>query len=85
MQKNNLLVGIAILLAATACTQGRYLGVDADDIARTAEGHHGSDAWATNKKRTISYREQINAINLYTMCLGRQVRQPLNSPVGCGH
>ena len=51
MKHNNLLVGIAILLAATACTQGRYLGVNGDDIAKAAEGHHGSEAWATNKKK----------------------------------
>ena len=41
MRRNNLFVGIAILLATTACTQGGYLGVNGEDIAATADNHHG--------------------------------------------
>lgn len=51
MRINNLFVGIAMLLATTACTQGGYLGVDGDDIARTAERHEGSTDWAYDKKK----------------------------------
>ena len=56
MKQNNLLVGIAILLAATACTQGRYLGVDkekvdGEKIATTADNHEGSEDWAVDQKK----------------------------------
>lgn len=45
MQKNNLWIGIAILLATTACSQGGHLGLGGEDIATTAERHEGSHNW----------------------------------------
>ncbi len=51
IRENNLRIGIALLLATTACTQGGYLCVNGEDIATTAEKYEGSEDWKVNKRK----------------------------------